>query len=320
MNKKALFTFFFLVIIRCGFSQNGNIIDREELQWQDDTAFQRLFDNGKLKPKYNYLNTVTIERITYLSDGLKVKGYLVTPKQKGNYPCIIYNRGGNKEFGKLTSRKALFILAKVASWGYTVAASQYRGNDDGEGKEEFGGADVNDVLNLIPLFNNVRHTDTTRMGIYGWSRGGMMTYLTLAKTNKFKAAVVGAGLSDLQTWIHTRKDTIESVYYKNIPNYAQNKAKAIKERSAIQQVAVISKTTPILMLHGTSDWRVAPEMVLDLSKAFIQHRIPHRLVLFEGGNHGLREFNNEVDAMAKQWFDDYLKNDKLLPNLEPHGQ
>ncbi len=320
MNKKNILIFIFLSIFSYGFSQNGNIIDREELQWQKDDTFQRLFDNGKLKTKYNYLNTVTIEKITYLSDGLKVKGYLVTPKQKGNYPCIIYNRGGNKEFGKLTPKKAVFILAKVASWGYTVAASQYRGNDGGEGKEEFGGADVNDVLNLIPLFKNVQHTDTTKMGIYGWSRGGMMTYLALTKTTKFKAAVVGAGLSDLQNWIHTRKDTIESVYYKNIPNYAQNKSKAIKERSAIQQVENISKTTPILILHGTADWRVVPEMALDLSKAFIEHKIPHRLVLFEGGNHGLSEFKVEVDTLVKQWFDDYLKNNKPLPNLEPHGR
>ena len=320
MNKTSILIFIFLAIFSYGFSQNGNILDREELQWQNDGAFKRLFNNGKLKPKYDYLNTVIIEKITYLSDGLKVKGYLVRPKKEGNYPCIIYNRGGNKEFGKLTSRKAVFILAQVASWGYTVAASQYRGNDGGEGKEEFGGEDVNDILNLIPLFNNVQHTDTTKMGIYGWSRGGMMTYLTLTKTNKFKAAVVGAGLSDLQNWIYTRKDTIESVYYKNIPNYAQNKSKAIHDRSAIQQVENISKTTPILMLHGTADWRVAPEMPLDLSKAFIKFKVPHRLVMFEGGNHGLSEFNVEVDNLAKQWFDDYLKNDKALPSLNSHGR
>jgi len=320
MNKKVILIFIFLAIFSYGFSQNGKIIDREELQWQNDVDFERLFDNRKLKPNYNYLNTVIIEKITYLSDGLKVKGYLVTPKKEGNYPCIIYNRGGNKEFGKLTPRKAVFILAKVASWGYTVAASQYRGNDGSEGTEEFGGADVNDVLNLVPLFNNVQHSDTTKMGIYGWSRGGMMTYLALTKTNKFKAAVVGGGASDLRMVMETRKDTFETVYIENIPNYMKNKARALNERSAINQVENIVKTTPILMLHGTADWRVVPEMALDLSKAFIKHKIPHRLVLFEGGNHGLSEFNNKVDNLVKQWFDDYLKNDKPLPDLEPHGR
>lgn len=302
-------------------AQNGKIIDRKIYDWKNDTSITSLiYKNGKLKEKYNYLNNITIEKITYKSDELKVKGYLVQPNKTDKYPCIIYNRGGNKEFGKLTPKKAVFILARIASWGYVVAASQYRGNDGGEGKEEFGGKDVNDVLNLIPLFENVKNTDITKMGLYGWSRGGMMTYLTLTKTNKFKAAVVGAGLSDLRSWITTRKDTIESVYYQNIPNYAQNKSKAINKRSAIFQVENISKTTPILMVHGTSDWRVVPEMALDLSKAFIQNKVPHRLVLFEGGNHSLSKFNTEVNNMAKQWFDDYLKNDKGLPNLSPHGK
>lgn len=317
MFKKIVYLL--LLVTSSNFAQNGKIVDLEELQWRSDTNFSRLFDNDKLKPKYNYLDNVTIEKITYLSDGLKVKGYLAKPKKEGNYPCIIYNRGGNKEFGKLNSRKALFILARLASWGYTVAASQYRGNDGGEGQEEFGGKDINDVLNLMPLFETIKNADTSKMGIYGWSRGGMMTYLTLTKTNKFKVAVVGGALSDLVKWPSTRNDTIESVYFNNIPNYTIDDIHKLKERSAIHQVKKISKTTPILMVHGTADWRVTPEMALDLSKAFIKHRVPHRLVMFEGGNHGLSEHNDEVDALVKQWFDDYLKNDKPLPNLEFHG-
>jgi dipeptidyl aminopeptidase/acylaminoacyl peptidase len=302
-------------------AQSGKIIDRQPLDWKNDKAITDIiYKNGALQEKYNYLNDVNIERITYLSDGLQVKGYLASPKNKANSPCIIYNRGGNKEFGKLSPKKAVFILARVASWGYVVAASQYRGNDGGEGKEEFGGKDVNDVLNLIPLFSNLKNTDTSKMGIYGWSRGGMMTYLTLTKTNKFKAAVVGGGASDLRMVMETRKDTFETVYFDNIPNYANDKANALNKRSAINQVENISKTTPILMLHGTGDWRVVPEMALDLSKAFIKNKIPHRLVLLEGGNHGLTEFNDEVDTMVKKWFDDYLKKDKKLPNLELHGR
>ena len=318
---KKIFTFITLLVSFSLVAQNGKIIDRQEYDWKKDITITNIvFKDGKLQEKFQYLNGVTIEKITYESDGLKVKGYLVQPKNKENHPCIIYNRGGNKEFGKLSTKKAVFILAKVASWGYVVAASQYRGNDGGEGKEEFGGKDVNDVLNLIPLFDNLRTTDTTKLGSYGWSRGGMMTYLALTKTNKFKAAIVGGGLSDLRLWIRTRKDTIESVYYKNIPNYTENKSKSINDRSAISQVENISKTTPILMVHGTADWRVVPEMALDLSKEFIANKIPHRLVLFEGGNHGLTEFRVEVDVLVKQWFDNYLKKDKKLPDLNPHGR
>jgi len=320
MLKKGII-FGFIFSFYSLFSQNGKIVHRESFDWKTYPAIvKRISQNGKLIAKYQYLNDVLVEKITYLSDGLKVVGYLAQPIKAGNYPCVVYNRGGNKEFGKLNEYKAVYILAKIASWNYVVAASQYRGNDGGEGKEEFGGKEVNDVLNLIPLFDNVKNTDTSKMGIYGWSRGGMMTYLTLTKTNKFKAAIVGGALSDLRYWIQTRKDTIESVYYANIPNYAANKSKAINERSAINQVESMSKTTPILMLHGTADWRVVPEMAIDLSKEFLKHYIPHRLVLFEGGNHGLRAHRNEVNSMAKDWLDAYLKNDKALPNLKPHGK
>lgn len=320
MKKGLVFLLLFIFSIN-SHAQNGKTLEQNEFNWQDDIELQkRLFKDGELKAKYNYLKDVIIEKIIYESDGLKVVGYTARPKKKGNYPCIIYNRGGNKEFGKLNKYKAVFILARIASWDYTVAASQYRGNDGGEGKEEFGGEDVNDVLNLIPLFENIENTDTSKMGIYGWSRGGMMTYLTLTKTNKFKAAVVGGALSDLRMTMETRKDTFESVYIENIPNYLKDKSKALNNRSAVNQVENISKTTPILMLHGTADWRVVPEQSISLSQKFIKQKVPHRLVLFEGGNHGLSEFNSEVDEMVKKWLDTYVKNDKSLPNLEPHGR
>lgn len=303
------------------FAQNGKIIERTVIHWQDyeKLAF-RLGEHGKLYPQYSYIDSVIVEEIFYLSDGLKVKGYIAQPKFEGKFPGVIYNRGGNKEFGKLNEYKAFFILAQIASWGYSVSASQYRGNDGGEGKEEFGGADVNDVLNMIPLHTNLEKSDTSAMALYGWSRGGMMTYLTLTKTNKFKAAIVGGAASDLRMVMDTRLDTFESVYIDNIPGYLDNKAVSLNERSAINRVEDICKTTPILMLHGSADWRVVPEMALELSEAFIKEKIPHRLVIFEGGNHGLSEFNEEVDHMIKEWLDKYLKVKIALPILQPHGR
>lgn len=143
------------------------------------------------------LSSVNLYHISYSSDGLKVRGYLAVPKEQRNYPCIIYNRGGNKDFGKLTDEGFIRSLSEISSQGYIVIASQYRGNDCGEGQEEFGGKDVNDVVNLIPLLAQVPQADTSRIGMFGWSRGGMMTYLALTKTTEIKAAVVGSGMTDI---------------------------------------------------------------------------------------------------------------------------
>ncbi len=56
----------------------------------------------------------------------------IKPKKKGNYPCIIYNRGGNKEFGSLKIADGAITLGEIAKKGYVVIASQYRGNGGSE--------------------------------------------------------------------------------------------------------------------------------------------------------------------------------------------
>jgi len=179
---------------------------------------------------------------------------------------------------------------------------------------------VNDILNLIPTLENIASADTSRLGIYGWSRGGMMTYLALTRSHRFKAGVVGGGVSDLYMVMETRTDTFETVYEENIPHYRENKKEALDERSIITHVEDLPQTTPLLIVHGTADWRVVPQMALDLSAACIAHQVPHRLVLFEGGDHGLSEFTDEVDSMIFEWFDKYLKREEPLPNLQLHGR
>lgn len=323
--KKITIIIFAVLACNLSFAQNGKIVESTEIKLTEQKSLQPFIFrevNGKkvLKEEYKYLNSVHCEKIMYLSDGLKVSGYLLYPEKEGKYPGIIYNRGGNKEFGKITLKKAGAILARIASWGYVVVASQYRGNDGGEGHEEFGGADVDDVLNLIPLLKNNDRVIPDKLGIYGWSRGGMMTYLSLMRTNEFKAACVGGGLSDLYLMMSSRSDHFEEVYDEVIPNYADDKKKALDSRSAIKNVDKISKTTPILMLHGSADWRVVPQMALNMAEKFLKYKIPYRLIIYEGGDHGLTGHRKEVDRQVKKWLDRYVKNGEGLPELEPHGR
>ncbi len=274
------------------------------------------------KAEYSYLDEVVMEEIFYESDGLKVKAFRVFPKNlEQEYPAIVYNRGGNREFGQLNEFKMVFILARVASWGYVVVASQYRGNDGGEGIEEFGGSDVNDVINLIPLLESMSMVIPDKLGVYGWSRGGMMTYLSLMKTDRFKAAAVGGALSDLKMMDESRGGEMgQYVFSELIPGYEDHKDSLIRVRSAVFNADEMSKTTPVLLLHGTADWRVVPQESLNMSLALQEVGVPYRLVMFEGGDHGLNEFDEEVERMVKEWFDKYLKNDTPLPDLKPHGK
>ncbi|RZS93068.1 alpha/beta hydrolase family protein [Aquimarina brevivitae] len=278
--------------------------------------------NGQLawKENFKYLDHIDIYSITYLSDGLKINGLMVTPKKKGKYPCIIYNRGGNRNSGALKTAHGAITLGQIAKEGYVVIASQYRGNGGSEGKEEFGGKDVNDITILPEVLKEIEDADTDKIGMYGWSRGGMMTYIALTKTDNIKAAVVGGAVSDHFSSIKDRPEMEKGVLSELIPDYAKNKDIELEKRSAIKWADQFPKDVPILMLHGNSDWRVKPEQSLNLALEFEKNRIPYRLILFEGGDHGISEHKDEVNEQVLNWFDKYLKNDEQLPNMEYHGR
>jgi len=304
---------------------DGEIIYKSEFDpFIDTVAYNLVYGlSGKktIKKDFQFINDVNMEEVYYMSDGYRVKAMIVSPKKEGKYPVVIYNRGGNRDFSKVYPKRVIDILARIAKDGYVVVASQYRGVDGGEGQEEFGGDDVNDVLNLIPMLKNIPKADQERIGMYGKSRGGMMTYLTMMKTNEIKAVVVMGGVTDLTMADDNRSGEMEKyVYSQLIPNYWQHKDSLLRQRSAINYVDKLPKSTAFLLLHGTADWRVSPKETFNMAEAFQEHGIPYRLIMFEGADHGLTEHKDEVNEMIMNWFDRYLKNDEALPDLTPHGK
>lgn len=250
-----------------------------------------------------------VEQITYLSDGLRVKGYLAYPKDQSNkYPCVIWCRGGIGNAGAIDQFSASGIFGQIAAWGYVVFASQYRGNAGGEGKDEFGGSDVNDILNLIPLANEIESADPASWGIEGWSRGGMMTYLTLTRTSIFKAAIVIGGIANL------RCNSDESKFMKRLYEITMGKAdtenfrRSCESRSIINFPQKLPKNTPLLLLHGTADDRVLVHDSIDLSKKLKELNHPHQLILYENGDHFLKSNRKEVNDKREEWFKNYLKD------------
>ncbi|MFA7289491.1 MAG: prolyl oligopeptidase family serine peptidase [Melioribacteraceae bacterium] len=252
------------------------------------------------------INTET-EAITYLSDGLKVSGYLAYPKEiNKKLPCIIWCRGGIGEAGVIDNFNASGIFGLIASWGYVVLASQYRGNAGSEGKDTFGGDDLNDVLNLTDLSNEIDFVDNNRWGIEGWSRGGMMTYLALTKTDIFKAAVITGGIANL------RCNSEESKFMRYLYEVAigshltEDYRNKCKERSIINFPEKISKRTNLLLLHGTADDKVLPHDSIDMSYKLIENNINFKLILYEKGDHYLKAHRREADIERKKWYQKYL--------------
>lgn len=283
--------------------------------------FRKLFPKAKpdgLKQLITSARTVKVEDITYWSDGLNVKGFLVYPKKPGKYPCIIYNRGGNEEFGKLDVVKAYRILARLAAAGYVVIASQYRGNAGGEGKEEIGGKDLHDVSNLIPCLRQVKSANTRKIGMFGWSRGGMMTLVALKKLRNIRAAVIGGAPTDIFRE-NKRRPKMAAVYRRLIPYTGKRYQQELRKRSAVYWPEQIAPRTPLLIMHGQSDWRVHPDNSWRLAKRLIKLNRPVRLKIYEGSDHGIFEQWPNVMMETIDWFDRFLKRGEKLPNTKPHG-
>ena len=255
--------------------------------------------------------------IRYQSNGHIVNGFLAMPKDADGkkLPCIIFNRGGSGDFGAISTEMAIRSLGGMASWGYVVIASQYSGNAGSEGKDDLGGEiTLNDVLNLKKVLGQIKEADTSRIGMFGVSRGGMMTYRALAKVKWIKAAVTVAGLADLKQQLRDRPDMMKT--------YAQFglKKNDFKSRSAVEWSEKFYKKAPILMMHGTADWRVSVKESLALSAKLFEAKVPHRLVVFEGGDHGLTEHREERRRLTREWLDRYVRDGVALPNLKLHGE
>ncbi len=118
---KHTFGFLLMMIFfcQCG-AQTDKLIRVHKIDNIEDTPiYPRLTETieGKTqwKKEYEYIDNIEMNGITYMSDGLKVTGLLVKPKKAGNYPCIIYNRGGNRKFGQLLVAHAAIQLGELAN-------------------------------------------------------------------------------------------------------------------------------------------------------------------------------------------------------------
>ncbi|MCK5072945.1 MAG: prolyl oligopeptidase family serine peptidase [Bacteriovoracaceae bacterium] len=305
--KIKLSLFVSLILIASSLSAStidGELVDRTLVSLDKNT----IDEIKKIEPQIESIITkVDTFQITYRSDGLKIKGYVAIPKKDGTYPCVIFNRDGEMENGVLNDAGAVFHMATVASRGYVVIASQYRGNAGGEGIEEFGGSDLNDVLNLIPTLDNFSKADNSRLGMYGIGRGGMMTYLALKNTDKISAAVVVGGVSDLFSTLVEQPES-DGLFRDIIPNYDTEKEEQLSRRSAIKWVDQLDRGAQILILHGADDNQVSANQALRMSSVLFKNNYSSMFVLFRNGNHWLSGHYAEKMKLIREWFDSFLLN------------
>ncbi|MCA0984191.1 prolyl oligopeptidase family serine peptidase [Halobacillus yeomjeoni] len=253
-----------------------------------------------------YSKHTEAKKITYESDGLKVTGYMVKPEKiEGDLPLLIYNRGGNRGYGKINEKKLSHYLSYWAHQGYVVLATQYRGVDGGEGEEEFGGSDVNDVIRLQKVAQEYDFIDTENTFMLGMSRGGMMTYLAIKKGMDLDAAAVIGGITDVEGFYDARGKLVQDMLLRLVGSPDENK-EAYRARSAQHWVEQLD--APLLILHGEADERVPVEQARLLADQLDEQNADFDYVEYPDGSHALFEHFEEVSSEIDQWFKAHMND------------
>jgi dipeptidyl aminopeptidase/acylaminoacyl peptidase len=177
------------------------------------------------------------------------------------------------------------------------------------GRDEIGGADVNDIFNLLPLLPSLDYVDMTNLFMYGESRGGMMTYQAIRDGFPLRAAAVFGAFTSLEALMAERPEMYQPLIRRVWLNYEEQMAEIVRRRSAVQWAAQID--VPILIMHGGADWSVNPRQSLLLAQKLQEAGKIYSLIIYAEDGHILA--NNEIDRdqRAIAWFRRYWQRDEL---------
>ncbi|MCR2821775.1 alpha/beta hydrolase family protein [Lederbergia panacisoli] len=190
--------------------------------------------------------------VTYMSEGLKVKGLLAEPKEKGIYEGFLYLRGGIKNVGMVRPAR----IAQFASEGFVVFAPFYRGNRGGEGNEDFAGEDRNDAFSAFHLLKNLPNVQENRVHVFGFSRGGVMALFTAIQYPEAASIVTWGGVSDLALTYMERKD-MRRMMKRVIGGSPKTKTAEYESRTPLYELEKLKP--PVLIIHGELDHNVSVE-------------------------------------------------------------
>lgn len=273
--------------------------------YDETSAFTRRYYSREAYTAAARSTTVDCLRIQYISHGLRVVGYIVKPRNTGDtrHPVIVYNRGGFRDIGKIDTWNLLDFYG-FASQGFVVLASQYRGNDGGEGVDEVGGADIDDVMSLSQMAAQLPYTNPGNVFLYGLSRGGMMSFLVLQRGFPARAAAVVGAVFDAEAFAQRSPKVTASVMARN-PEYPTKGAALLRELSAMNWPEHIS--APLLILHGANDQEVPATEAMIFATKLAQLGKRYAVIVYADDVHEVAKNRHDRDARIGTWFKQHLR-------------
>ena len=265
--------------------------------------------NDRLRPKWG--KTQSIE---WTSDRFHVQGWLIYPRDydaNRRYPMVVEVHGGPASAVRPRWPDDGFNGTIFSALGYFVFLPNPRGSY-GQGEaytranvKDFGGGDLRDILAGVDTVLKTVPVDASRIGITGWSYGGYMTMWAVTQTNRFRAAVAGAGLANWQSYYGEN-----SIDQWMIPYFGA---------SVYEDPAVYAKSSPItfiknvktptLVVVGERDGECPAPQSYEFWHALKILGVPVELVVYPGEGHMFQDPAHKRDVMerAAAWFERYMR-------------
>jgi dipeptidyl aminopeptidase/acylaminoacyl peptidase len=258
------------------------------------------------------------ESIEWTNEGFDIQGWLIQPAKVESgkkYPMVVLIHGGPSSattpewpasFGMSRA-----IIAGLSSRGYYVLLPNPRGSY-GQGEDftranvkDFGGGDLRDILAGIDVAIKKYPIDPARLGVTGWSYGGFMTMWTVTQTNRFRAAVAGAGIANWQSYYG--QNLIDQWMIPFFGASVYDDPSVYEKSSPIHFIKNVK--TPTLVIAGERDAECPSLQSYEFWHALRTLDVPTRLIVYPGEGHLFIKPENQTNRMDQTvaWFDEYLK-------------
>ena len=258
------------------------------------------------------------ENLEWANEGFNIQGWLLSPakiESGKKYPMVVLIHGGPSSaatpdwpagFGMSRA-----IIAALSSRGYYVLMPNPRGSyGQGEGftranVKDFGGGDLRDILAGVDAATKKYPIDSAHLGVTGWSYGGYMTMWTVTQTNRFHAAVAGAGIANWQSYYGQNLIGQWMIPFFGASVYDDP---AVYEKSSPIRF-IKNVKTPTLVVVGERDAECPASQSYEFWHALKTLGVPTQLIIYPGEGHLFLDPKHQADRLDQTvgWFDRYLK-------------
>ncbi len=275
-----------------------------------DRAVTRM--NSAVQPLWG----AAVER-KWTSEGKHVQGWLLRPAHmdaSARYPMIVLAHGGPSGVSLSRWPDGRYDGAAFAAFGYMVFYPNPRGSFGGgaafaeASRRDFGGGDFRDIMAGVDHVLTTDPADPERLGLTGWSYGGFMTMLGVTRTNRFKAAVAGAGISNWQSLYG--QGLINEIFLPFFGASLYDDPEVYAASSPVFGLKAVR--TPTLSLVGELDPQTPAAQSLEFWNGLRSLGVPSDLVIYENEGHQFVSPENRRDLLRRSldWFDTYLRPER----------